>query len=254
MPLVDDVVMLMEPGATGATGNVYVGLAEFADMAFLMHFLRREDRFLDVGANVGVYTLLAAGGCGAECVAVEPVPSTFQRLVTNLRVNGLGSRVRAANVGLSSKPGKLRFTRALDTVNHVVAEGESAEATIDIDVTTVDDVTAGATPALIKIDVEGFETEVFAGARATMASSKLEALIVELNGSGTRYGYDEQALHESIVAHGFSPHTYDPLRRELRPLDGKGAGEGNTLYLRDPEAVARRLSEARAFRVLGLEV
>src|SRR5262249_25516803 len=41
------------PGMTGATGNVYVGLHEFADMSFILHFLRPNDLFVDVGANVG---------------------------------------------------------------------------------------------------------------------------------------------------------------------------------------------------------
>jgi hypothetical protein len=47
-------------GMTGATGNLYVGLHEFEEMAFLLHFLRPGDLFADVGANVGSYTILAA--------------------------------------------------------------------------------------------------------------------------------------------------------------------------------------------------
>ena len=42
-------------GMTGLTGNIYAGLHEFADMAFLLHFLRPSDLFADVGANVGSY-------------------------------------------------------------------------------------------------------------------------------------------------------------------------------------------------------
>jgi hypothetical protein len=45
-------------GMTGLTGNIYAGLHEFADMAFLLHFLRPSDVFADVGANVGSYTNL----------------------------------------------------------------------------------------------------------------------------------------------------------------------------------------------------
>jgi hypothetical protein len=43
-------------GMAGATGNIYTGLHESADMMFLLHFLRRGDLFLDIGANVGSYT------------------------------------------------------------------------------------------------------------------------------------------------------------------------------------------------------
>src|ERR1700683_536380 len=48
-------------GMTGATGNIYVGLHEFADMLFVLHFLREDDLFLDIGANVGTYTVLGSG-------------------------------------------------------------------------------------------------------------------------------------------------------------------------------------------------
>src|SRR5436305_706072 len=46
-------------GMTGATGNIYVGLHEFVDMLFTLHFLRQEDLFLDIGSNIGSYTVLA---------------------------------------------------------------------------------------------------------------------------------------------------------------------------------------------------
>jgi hypothetical protein len=64
-------------GLTGITGNIYTGLHEFSDMGFLLHFLRPQDTFFDVGANVGSYTLLASGVCKAKSVAIEPVRTTF---------------------------------------------------------------------------------------------------------------------------------------------------------------------------------
>jgi hypothetical protein len=59
------------PGMAGATGNVYVGLHEFADMSFVLHFLRPNDLFVDVGANIGSYTVLASAAVGANCVSFE---------------------------------------------------------------------------------------------------------------------------------------------------------------------------------------
>lgn len=67
---------LVKNGETGLTGNIYTGLHEFQDMAFLLHFLRSEDLFVDVGANVGSYTILACSAIGARGIAFEPVPST----------------------------------------------------------------------------------------------------------------------------------------------------------------------------------
>lgn len=72
MPFVNGIRLLVRKGMRGATGNIYVGLMEFEDMAFVLHFLRNDDVFIDVGANVGVYSILAASR-GADVVAMEPV-------------------------------------------------------------------------------------------------------------------------------------------------------------------------------------
>ena len=51
----------IEKGDTGLTGNYYLGLHEFYDMGFLIHSLKEKDTFLDVGSNLGAYSLLASG-------------------------------------------------------------------------------------------------------------------------------------------------------------------------------------------------
>jgi hypothetical protein len=69
----------------GATGNVYCGLHEFEEMAFLLHFLRPGDTFADVGANIGSFSVLA-GSVGARAVAFEP-GERFEDLQRNARHN-----------------------------------------------------------------------------------------------------------------------------------------------------------------------
>ena len=159
MPFVNDVRLIVAPGMTGATGNVYCGLHEFEDMALALHALRPGDLFVDIGANVGSYSMLG-GAAGAQCLSIEPIPSTFAWLTRNIAVNGLGDRVQALNLGLGRGEGRLRFTGGLDTVNHVLAEGEVADDPLEVRVRTLDEVLDGQSPTLIKIDVEGFETEV----------------------------------------------------------------------------------------------
>ena len=66
VPFVDGTRLLVSRGMTGATGNIYCGLTDFEEMAFVMHALRPDDLFLDVGANVGSYTVIAAGAAGAK--------------------------------------------------------------------------------------------------------------------------------------------------------------------------------------------
>ena len=158
-----------------------------------------------------------------------------------------------AAVGSGTGPQTVRFTALQDTVNHVAAEGDSDGVT-DVPLTTLDLTLARASsgvPILIKVDVEGYETEVMAGAEKTLAAPELLAVIMELNGSGARYGFDEKALHQRMLGYGFRPFTYDGLTRTLAPLDRKNEAQGNTLYLRGIEIVEKRIANSRRFNVQG---
>jgi hypothetical protein len=77
VPWVDSTSLDKETGMTGATMSFYCGLHDVADIAFVFHFLRPGDGFLDVGANVGTYTILASGAAQARTLALEPIPATF---------------------------------------------------------------------------------------------------------------------------------------------------------------------------------
>jgi hypothetical protein len=63
-----------------ATGNIYTGLHEFEDMSFLLHFLRPADLFIDIGANVGAYTIFASGIVAATSISIEPISQIFEIL------------------------------------------------------------------------------------------------------------------------------------------------------------------------------
>ena len=125
-------------GMTGATGNWYCGLHEVHEMAFVLHLLQSGEHFVDVGANIGIYTVLADGGVNVHVTAVEPKPATFAHLRRNVALNGMNDWVRCSQVGLSDKPGLLRFSSDLDTVNHVLAKGEYPPG-VDVPVTRLDD-------------------------------------------------------------------------------------------------------------------
>lgn len=62
--------LIVRRGMTGATGNIYCGLHEYRDMAFLLHLLRADDLFVDIGANIGSYTILASAVCGARAITI----------------------------------------------------------------------------------------------------------------------------------------------------------------------------------------
>jgi FkbM family methyltransferase len=196
---------------TGATGNLYVGLAEYEDMGFVLHIVRPGDLFVDVGSNVGSYSILAASA-GSDVIAFEPVHSTFQRLCRNVRLNSFAARVSCRNMALGASAGRLRMTAGADTMNHVATGDETSAETVEIAVDTLDQQLDGRVPSVIKVDVEGFEMQVLEGGQATVGNPGLMAVILELNGNGERYGVSDSELHARMEGLGFTACTYDPLR------------------------------------------
>jgi len=247
---VNEAKLLVEPGMTGATGNVYTGLHEFEDMSFVLHMLRREDLFIDVGANIGAYSVLAAGVVGAQCISLEPIPETFHKLMQNIKLNGLSGIVDARNIGVGREEGILRFTTTLDTMNHVYSETDSNSFdTIDIITSTLDIIAGDVHPQLIKIDTEGFEGQVVAGAETVLTDDALAAVIVEVNERINLYGPNDLSLHKKMLDYGFSAFTYAPFERTLISLDRVKRESGNIIYIRDIDRVNERLKTAVPFSV-----
>ena len=245
-PFVENTRLLTYRGLTGALFNIYTGLNEFEDMAFMMHLLRAEDTFIDIGANIGSYSILSAGVVRCHTIAIEPVPSTFQLLRQNVVLNQLDERVELHNVGVGLEEGTLRFTDSLDTVNHVATSSE--EGGIEVPIRRVDDLIQQI-PMLMKVDVEGFESRVLAGSQTVLKNPKLKAIIIELNGSGQRYGYTDQDVHGTLTDLGFEPFSYQPFTRTLVRMESFGTH--NTIYLRDIETIRARVASARRIRVLS---
>ena len=231
--------LLVKNGMTGATGNIYCGLHEFADMAFLLHLLRPGDLFVDVGANIGSYTVLASAVCGAQAVAIEPDPVTMAALKRNIASNAIESRVRTVEAAMAGEAGLARFTVGLDTVNHI-STGDGADVR-QVRAERLDDVLAGQGPTFIKLDVEGFEASVLAGALETLEHPSLLAIETE--------GRQPEVL-DRLAAAGFIQCAYDAFARRLT-RGVEDAGTNNALFVRDFDAVEYRLSSAAKRRILG---
>jgi FkbM family methyltransferase len=243
--------LIIQKGMTGATQNLYCGLHEFSDMAFTLHFLRDGDSFADIGANIGSYTVLASAHTGAKTISFEPVPATFTHLVNNISINQIQKKVSVHNIALGSQDGTIKFTSSFDTMNHVAKEGDLN--TIEVPVKTLDEMLMNEQmPALFKIDVEGFETEVMNGAAKSLQRDELKAIIIELNGMGSRYGYDERKIHETLINLNFKPFIYNPIERSLQLIDVFGTH--NTIYIRDLDFVKQRLQTALPINILHQKI
>jgi len=243
--------LLVSPRMKGAAHYIAPRLCEFEEMAFVMHFLRPGELFADVGANVGAFTVLAAGVAGARVKAFEPNPGTFEMLVRNVRLNGLQERANPVRAAVGRSEGTLQLTTDLGTENYVTT-GATAENSATVKMVALDNEFSEAAPDLMKVDTEGFETEVFSGATNLLRRPRLRAMIVERGNNGVRYGFDEAALHLQIRRCGFIPCRYDPFARRLSRVENEALG--NIIYARDIPGTDAVLRAAPAFKLDDLSV
>ena len=241
-------------GEAGIVGNIYTGLEDFEEMVFLLHFLRTKDVFMDVGANVGEYALLASGICRSRSIAIEPIPSTYDRLVANVKLNGLENHIECLNIGLGRQDTTLQFIDSpYSVMNRPVADfDKSTHPQVTVKIKSLDEIAVSeGMPILLKIDVEGFELEVLKGACQCLEDERLMAIIIELNGSGQKYGFTDDQVFSFLVDKGFSACRYDPFGRDLLVSNEKDSSRFNTIFIRNHKIVSERVKAASKVNILS---
>ena len=237
-------------GQTISTGNYYVGLLEFEEMAFTLHFLNKNDTFFDIGANIGVYSILASGVIMSSSIAFEPIASTFLALQKNIALNQLQNKIQAFNIGLAETNGKLNFTTNLDAKNHIATTNEASMKIKEIEVKTLNEFIKFQ-PNLIKADVEGYEEFILKGGRDIRANESLKAIIIEVNHEGHRYNVEENSIHNILTFYNFRLYSYNPFKRELCEIQNL-TNKDNRIYIRDFQEVFNRIKKSPSYSVFGL--
>ena len=193
-----------------------------------------DDALLDVGANVGMYSIYAGVLRGARVFAFEPESQNFGLLCRNIQINDLQERVVAWPSALSDvnafdrlhlsqfQPGGSchSFSEAVDfrlqPTQFPFVQGSIA--------VRIDDIVATGTipvPTHIKIDVDGFEHKVVEGAIATLADRRVKSLIIETNPELAEH----RAMMEKLLILGFDFDTDQAARASRREGPFKGVGE-----------------------------
>lgn len=155
-------------------------------VAWIERNLREGDTLYDIGANIGVYSLIAAAACpGASVVAFEPAYATYASLCENVQRNRVADRVVPLSVvlGETTRLGSLAYsgTGAGAAVHELDGAGGAYDQPVLV--FALDDLVAHFSltpPTLIKLDVDGAEAAVLAGARETLRRPELRSLIVEI--------------------------------------------------------------------------
>jgi FkbM family methyltransferase len=225
----------------GASHAVYARLPDYREMTFWLGALRPGDLFVDVGANIGIYTLLIASN-GCDVISVEPAPDARRLLGVNLCLNGLKADIVPAALGRA--PGQSRLTAELGSSNYLVPNpgetDDTKEPVTDVPVTTLDDVLGDRTAAGVKIDVEGFELDVVLGAARALGEQRVGILQLEWNSMAReRFG-----RHRGEIARTLQDANYVLARPDDHGrLRSTVTDEGPDVF-----AVAPRLSDQLVLR------
>jgi FkbM family methyltransferase len=147
--------------------------------------------FVDIGANQGLYSLIAAQNpmC-RKIIAFEPVPVTHARLAANVALNGGAARTVLHQLAIADSVGDVAISVAADhtgTATLAGREGQSGgpkagSVTIHtINAPLVDPLLAGDLPMFVKIDVEGLEAVVIAELAKTDSFARVAAIFYEVD-------------------------------------------------------------------------
>jgi FkbM family methyltransferase len=225
------------PNGVAALVNA-MGEYDFNNMSLLRQLLSQgKSTFLDIGANIGTYTLIASEAVNAMVVSFEPHPATFARLQENVRRNAR-ENVLCLNLALSREEGELRLTDISESpINRVVSLGENGVETLHVPCRRVDAVCREleVAPDFVKIDVEGFEDAVLNGFGEYATTAKL--IFVE--------GGERQQVQTWMENSGYIGPWYSVFKKRLFSAEMQQRPE-------DPVFIHRRfLSELRS---LGFEI
>ncbi|HEY3901052.1 MAG TPA: FkbM family methyltransferase [Chthoniobacter sp.] len=183
-----------------------------------LRVLREGDTVVDVGANVGFFTVLAAAlvGPGGRVVSFEPDPSNFARLQANVQANGF-THVTLINRPVSDHAGPVSFFLNSDDSGgsalwdpaqypgNVLTQANPR--VLSLESTTLDaELERLALPSvrLLKVDTEGAEHQVVRGARRLLANRGIPFVVAELHPFGLeKLGTNQRALRDDMASAGY---------------------------------------------------
>lgn len=180
----------------------------------LTRFLPTGGGFVDVGAHIGDFTVWAAkvGGPDARVLAIEPSPDTVQQLHRAVLRNGISRQVRVEQCAASAEEGTVELLMTPQSGTHSIVEGPlhsmdrfRPQSRVPVRTLPLDDLIDRAGLArvdVVKIDVEGAELLVLAGAKGLLANGKPLVLLIDLH-----FGVDTDELARILREAGFTLRT-----------------------------------------------
>ena len=183
--------------------------------------LASGDTFVDIGAHVGLYTVMAGHLVGETgvVVAVEPNPVTFATLEQNVAAHNLYEVVRRRQIAVSDEVGTASLNVPMPRLAAWTSLGTPSVGvarSFTVPTTTLDELLDGLKPFMLKLDVEGWERRVVAGGRHVLAGNDAPHLLVEFSETRAESsGTTTSSLAEDLSELGFELFYYDSGRGRL---------------------------------------
>ena len=179
---------------------------------------------VDLGANIGYYTLLAARGAGASgrVFAFEPAPDNLRLLRRNLAVNGY-SNVTVVPKAVAAESGRARlYLSERNLGDHRIYDSQDGRPSVDVPQVSLDEFfgEAGGAVDVVKMDIQGAEPGALRGMRAVLERSRELVLFTEVWPHGmTRFGGDPRAFLEELAAQGFRGFDVSEAKGRVRRVE-----------------------------------
>ena len=196
----------------------FSGFPDWWEMRFMQDYLRPGDRFLDVGANVGLYSIFAAALVGVEGLvdAFEPASIPANRLQQAIELNHLGGRINLHRLAVTDNTGSVEFGFAADDCqSHIRRNGEEAGNSISVPAVRLDEYCAGQRYAMAKFDIEGHEPLALSGASGMLANGNPRVMQIEMAGYSKLFGVSTAEFVQRLSDIGYDCFCYDPTLRQL---------------------------------------
>jgi len=200
------------------------GIHEPIETGIINREIQKGDIVLDIGANIGYYTLIAARLVGPEgkVFAFEPDPMNFNLLKKNVEMNGYRNVV-LVNKAVASKTEKLRlFLSEENKADHRIYDSHDGRLSIEIDAIRMDDFLADSDGRIdfIKMDIQGAEGGAVQGMPILLEKNRRLKMVTEFWPFGLKqFGVEPSEYIELFVKHGFVLYEIDERRKSIQPAD-----------------------------------